>query len=133
MSDKVRVLIVDDDALHLSLTQRLLGSHGIEVLTCDSPLGVSNLVRHNKPDVVLLDVNMTQLSGDRVLSVARRHAPPGTQFILYSAADEEKLRELATRAGADGWLSKSTESEELVRKIRSFARRGPAEGQARDR
>ena len=122
MSEKLRVLIVDDDALHLSLVRRLLGSHGIEVETCDSPLGVSNLVRHNKPDVVLLDVNMAHLSGDQILSVARRHAPPETRFVLYSAADESKLRELAQQAGADGWISKSTDSEVLVKKIRAFKR-----------
>jgi CheY-like chemotaxis protein len=128
MSENLRVLIVDDDALHLSLVQRLLGSYGIDVQTCDSPLGVSNTVRHSKPDVVLLDVNMAQLSGDRVLGVARRHAPPGTQFVLYSASDETVLRDLAQQVGADGWISKSTEADALVSRIQEYGRRRRAQG-----
>ncbi|WP_373045073.1 response regulator [Vulgatibacter sp.] len=128
MAEPLRVLVVDDDALHLSMVQRLLGGYGIEVQTSSSALGVSNTVRHNRPDVVLLDVNMAQLSGDRVLGVARRHAPPGTQFLLYSANDESTLRNLARDVEADGWISKSADPEELVRKLEEHGRRRKAQG-----
>ena len=126
-ADNLRVLIVDDDELHLSMVQRLLGSYGVEVLTCSSPLGVSNQVRHERPDVVLLDVNMDKLTGDRVLGVARRHAPAGTQFVLYSANDESMLRNLAQTVEADGWISKSAEPDVLVRKLEEFGRRRRAQ------
>jgi len=126
-AEKLRVLIVDDDELHLTMVQRLLASYGVEVIACNSPLGVSNQVRHEKPDVVLLDVNMDKLTGDRVLGVARRHAPPGTQFVLYSANDESMLRSLAQTVEADGWISKSADPEVLVRKLEEFGRRRRAQ------
>ena len=127
MSEKVRVLIVDDDPQHLALVQRLLVGRGMEVETSDAPLGVSNTVRRFEPDVVLLDVQMDRLTGDRILGVARRHAPPGTRFLLHSASDETRLRTLATEAGADGWVSKSTDADELIRVVESHARKRRAE------
>lgn len=126
MSDPIRVLVVDDDLLHLSMVERLLASYGFAVQTCSSALGVSNTIRHGSPDVVLLDVQMANLTGDRLLGVARRHAPPGTQFLLYSASDDTRLRRLATEAEADGWISKSADAEQLVRRIEEHARRRQA-------
>lgn len=123
MSDKIRVLIVDDDPLHLSMVQRLLGSYGFEVEASESALGVSNTIRHSNPDVVLLDVNIPDLSGDQVLQIARRHAAPGTQFVLYSANDESRLKQLAETVSADGWISKSAEPEQLVKRLQEHARK----------
>ncbi len=119
----IRVLVVDDDANHLDLTARSLRSYGIEVTASSQPLGVSNIVRKIEPDVVLLDVNIPALPGDRLLSVARRHAPKGTQFVLYSACDESRLRRLASEVEADGWISKSTEAPQLAKKIEEYSRR----------
>ena len=121
--EKIRVLLVDDDPQHLALVERLLGSYGIHVQTCDSALGASKTIRHEKPDVVLLDVNMEDLTGDRLLGVARRHAPEGTQFVLYSAHDDTRLRQLAAEVGADGWISKSAEPDMLARAVEQHAAR----------
>jgi len=123
MSDKIRVLVVDDDQQHLALVERMLGSFGMEVRTCESALGASKTIRHEKPDVVLLDVNMDDLTGDQLLGVARRHAPEGTQFVLYSAHDDTKLRQLAGSVGADGWISKSADATALAHRIQEHANR----------
>ncbi len=114
---KVRVLVVDDDPDQLDLVRRTLSAHGFEVQTHNSALGVSNLVRNSEPDLVLLDVNFPALKGDQVVSLARRYAPQSTKFILYSASDESKLRALALASGADGYLSKSVQGADLIRKL----------------
>jgi two-component system, OmpR family, response regulator len=116
---KVRVLVVDDDPDLLELVRRTLTPH-FQVQTHNSALGVSNLVRNGEPDLVLLDVNFPALKGDQVLSLARRYAPRTTKFILYSAADESKLRALARASGADGYLSKSVQGSELIQKLTAF-------------
>lgn len=116
---KVRVLVVDDDLDLLELVRRTLTPH-FEVQTHNSALGVSNLVRNGEPDLVLLDVNFPALKGDQVLALARRYAPRTTKFILYSAADESKLRALARASGADGYLSKSVQGSELLQKLTAF-------------
>ena len=117
---KIRVLVVDDDQDQLVLAERSLSSYGFDVRTHRSSLGVSNLVRSVAPDLVLLDVNIPALSGDKVLSLVRAQAPLGTKFILYSASDESQLRVLANASGADGYLSKSVQGAELAQKLESF-------------
>lgn len=101
------VLVVDDDAMFLELVERALRKQGFEITTSSTALGVTNLVRETGPDVVLLDVNIPALSGDTLLSVARRQAQKQTRFVLFSSCDESKLRALANKVGADGYISKS--------------------------
>lgn len=120
---KLRVLVVDDDPDLLDLVARSLRPHGIEVETHLSALGVHTRIRDTVPDIVLIDVNFPSLKGDKVVSLARAQAPAGTRFILYSASDEAQLRSLAKASGADGYLSKSVQGEELARKIESFRHR----------
>lgn len=119
---RARVLVVDDDPNQLELLRRTLAPH-FDVQTHNSALGVTNLVRHGEPDLVLLDVNFPALKGDQVVGLARRHAPRGTKFILYSSADESRLRSLALASGADGYLCKSVQGLELIQRLAAF--RGP--------
>jgi DNA-binding response OmpR family regulator len=115
-----RVLIVDDDPMQLSLVGRALRGDAFSVEVSGSALGVTNLVRTFAPHLVLLDVRIPELSGDRLLTLLRRQALPGTLLILYSACDLEQLRELAMKVGADGWLSKSVELTALGGKLRTL-------------
>ncbi len=108
--------MVDDDPDLLDLVARSLSAHGFEVETHTSALGVSNRIRDSVPDVVLIDVNFPALKGDKVVVSGSQQAP-GTKFILYSASDETQLRSLAIASGADGYLSKSVQGDELARKI----------------
>ncbi|XXF78823.1 response regulator [Myxococcaceae bacterium GXIMD 01537] len=121
---KIRVLVVDDDQDQLALAERSLSSFGFDVRTHRSSLGVSNLVRNAAPDLVLLDVNIPALSGDKVLTLARAQAPANTRFILYSASDESKLRALARASGADGYISKSVQGEDLARRLQDIHKKG---------
>lgn len=116
--EALRVLVVDDDAAQLSLLERSLRLEGFEVTTATGAIGVSALVRRFQPDLVLLDVNIPALSGDRLLEVVRRHAPSETKLVLFSACDEGHLRRLASEVSADGYISKSTAGLELAERIR---------------
>lgn len=120
---RIRILVVDDDPDQLDLVRRTLAPH-FDVQTHNSALGVSNLVRNGEPDLVLLDVNFPALKGDQVVGLARRYAPRGTKFILYSASDESRLRALALASGADGYLSKSVQGPELIQKLTAFRAKG---------
>jgi len=123
-ANKVRVLVVDDDPDQLELVRRTLSHHGFEVQTHNSALGVTNLVRSSQPDLVLLDVNFPALKGDQVVGLARRHAPQDTKFVLYSASDEARLRALALASGADGYLCKSVQGPDLIRKLTAIRNKG---------
>jgi DNA-binding response OmpR family regulator len=122
----LRVLVVDDDGVQLEMIQRSLRLEGFDVTVTRAAIGVSNIVRTFLPDAVLLDVNIPALTGDRLLAVARRHAPAATRFFLFSACDESRLRALANETGADGWMSKSTASAEVAARIRAACRAAKA-------
>ncbi len=120
---KLRVLIVDDDETTLDLVSRTLRVYDFEVTTCTSPIGVTNLVVQVAPHIVLMDVNIPALSGDQLLKIVRKKAPEHTLLVLYSAADESKLRQLALLVEADGWISKSVVGAQLAAELRSLVAR----------
>jgi two-component system, OmpR family, response regulator len=120
----LRVLIVDDDDKQLDLVQRTLRADGMEVMACSSPIGATNLIVSFMPRIVLVDVHIPALSGDRLIAISRKWAPPSTLFVLYSASDEARLRGLAKEVDADGWISKSVTGSDLTAKLRVFAKKG---------
>ncbi len=122
----LHVFIVDDDPAQLKMLERLLTLEGFEVTTSEAALGVSNMVRHYAPDLVLLDVNIPALTGDRLLTVARQHAPPNTKWVLVSACDEDQLRTIAREVNADGWMSKSMPISQMAAQLRKLCGRRPS-------
>jgi DNA-binding response OmpR family regulator len=60
-----------------------------------------------------------------VLTLARAQAPANTKFILYSASDESKLRALARSSGADSYISKSIQGEDLAKKLMIIHKKPP--------
>ena len=118
MTRKPRILVVDDDDDQLQLLQRTLSAEGFDVMTTSSPLGASNLARRFIPDVVLLDVNLPALSGDRLLPLLRQSMD--ARLILFSACDAERLRSLASRVSADDWIQKGGEPQDLVRRLKKL-------------
>ncbi len=123
--EPLRLLFVDDDPTQVELVARALRSDGFEVSSVISPVGVSAIVQTFAPDVVLLDVNIPALSGDRLLSLARQGAPPHTLFVFFSSSDPASLRKLAAEAGADGWLSKTSSASEIGAALRTLCANRP--------
>ena len=102
-----RILIIDDDRLHLATTQELLEEEGYDVITHASGFGATERVLVTRPDLVLLDVNMPALSGEALLPILRnRDSIKATPVVLHSSNDESALRAAATRLGAAGYVCK---------------------------
>jgi len=113
-----RILAVDDDPLQLDLLFRGLTLEGFEVAIHEGPIGVTNMVRAFQPDIVLLDLNIPSLRGDRLIELIRRTAGPSTKYFLLSASDESELRLRAAETSAHGWLSKSLSMNEIAHRLR---------------
>jgi len=102
-----RILVVDDDHIHLLTTAELLEDEGYEVLVQGSPFGATERIMVTRPDVVLLDVNMPGLSGESLLPLLKaRPQTRATPVVLLSSNDESALRAAALRLGADGYACK---------------------------
>jgi DNA-binding NarL/FixJ family response regulator len=118
VSEAIRVLLVDDDALVRSgLRMMLAGAESIEVVAeVDDGRGVLAAVDGHHPDVVLMDIRMPQLDG--IEATRLLHAQPDAPAVLVLTtfdADELVLR--ALQAGAAGFLLKDTPPAEIVRAV----------------
>jgi CheY-like chemotaxis protein len=112
-----RVMIVDDDVVHLELMKRKLERSGFDVEIASSPIGVTHRIRTMRPDVVLLDVDIPAIRGDRLLELVRKKADVTTRFFYHSSMPEDELRRLAERDGMHGWFSKSEPLSRIVRRL----------------
>jgi two-component system chemotaxis response regulator CheY len=115
---KHTILLVDDNSLLREVARLHLSSAGFRLVCLDGPLHFAKRLREESPSVALIDVNMPGLKGNQITEIARRlvkdvHCP----LILFSEIPEEELAELAKSCGADGYISKSTPWDRIVRTL----------------
>lgn len=107
MTRQKTVLIIDDDESHLLTAKGIIEDLGYRALTHNSPFRTTEKVLKTKPDMLLLDVNMPALPGDRLCAILRSEPElEKLPIYLYSSNDEDILRESAKRFQADGYICK---------------------------
>lgn len=116
----MRVLIIDDHALFRVGLQGLLEQRGIEVIdaVAEGSKGLQ-LIEELNPDIVLLDLRMPDMSGLEVLLQAKKLKIEIPIVMLTTSNDEQDLVE-ALRNGAQGYLLKDMEPDELVSALRDI-------------
>lgn len=118
----VRVVVVDDEPMVCVFLRTILGSaDDIEVVdeAHDGAAGVEAVVRH-RPDVVLMDLRMPGMDGLTAIErIGLLPDPPAIVVLTTFDADQYVLR--ALRAGAAGFLVKSTPPEDLIGLVRVAA------------
>lgn len=110
----MRILLIDDHALVRKGLEALLQSRGIEIAGAvgSGKEGIEKAISL-KPDIILLDVNMPEMSGVETLLKLREQGIDAPVLMLTMSRDEKDL-EGALRAGAQGYLLKDMDPEELV-------------------
>jgi len=123
MTEKIRVLLVDDHALFRSGVKTLLQRHADFAVVDEAGDGLEGIKRARslKPDVVLLDLHMPGISGLEALRVMTEELPGIRVLMLTVSEDAQDLME-ALRAGACGYLVKNIEMDALLDSIRRAAR-----------
>ena len=112
MKDKKKVLVIDDEDMHLYTAKGLLESDHIDVITHKGSFGATNSIRNVHPDLVLLDINMPALSGENLVSLIKPFCVVTKTPILFSSSnDESKLRELVALHGVQGYICKGDIAE----------------------
>ena len=118
----MRVIMIDDHALFRVGLQGLLEQRNIEVIAAiaDGDEGI-RLAQEEKPDVILLDLRMPDNSGLDILSKIRENNIDIPVTILTTSNEEQDLRE-ALKRGAQGYLLKDMEPDELVGALRDIVK-----------
>lgn len=115
MPDKTRVLIIDDHPLFRRGVSQLLGlAAGFEIVgeAASGQEGIE-LARQLDPDLILLDLNMTGMSGVETLSTLRDLGIE-SRIILVTVSNAPEDLVAAIRAGADGYILKDNEPDEML-------------------
>jgi two-component system, NarL family, nitrate/nitrite response regulator NarL len=116
----MRVIIIDDHALFRGGLKGLLEQRNIDVagVAADGNEGIE-LAKQIRPDIILLDLRMPGMGGLEVLPVLRKDLPDTPVVMLTTSNDESDLIK-ALRSGAQGYLLKDMEPEELVGALRDI-------------
>lgn len=116
-----KILVVDDKSEIRKLLKSYFTQEGYEVVTAADGQEALFVARHEKPDVILLDIMMPQMNGyDFLRTFSRESATP---VIVLTAKVEESDKVLGLELGADDYVVKPFSPRELAARVRAVLRR----------
>ena len=126
----MKLLLIEDNATMLTTLQRSFERRGITVTTCSDGARALDRWRACVPDVVLLDLSLPGRDGLQVLADARAERL-ATPVIILTARGTVGDRILGLNTGADDYLPKPFDLDELEARVMALARRGGAAASGR--
>ncbi len=116
-----KILIVDDDPLIRNLLGQILEpfeGKGVELLTAENGLVAIESVKRERPEIVFLDVMMPKMNGFEVCNILRNDLKIKDSYIIMLTAKGQELdKHKARRSGADCYITKPFNINELVQKV----------------
>jgi DNA-binding response OmpR family regulator len=123
-----RVLVVEDDEGISQVLQRSLRMEGYEVRLAADGVSALEVAQAFLPDLVILDLGLPRLDGIEVAKQMREH--DDVPILILTARDAVESRVEGLDVGADDYLIKPFERQELLARLRALLRRRPPRGQA---
>jgi two-component system, OmpR family, alkaline phosphatase synthesis response regulator PhoP len=117
--DRKKILIVDDSELVLAMGRDALESAGYEVFCATSGIEANSYIfSSNKPDLIILDVMLPMLDGNKKARLLKeKEFSRDIPILLLSSKSEDELRRLSTEAGTDGYIRKPFTQQEMAAKV----------------
>jgi two-component system response regulator TctD len=128
----MKILLVEDDPSMRSALERALNRRGMTVTSCEEGTSALALWRTAPPDAVVLDLSLPGLDGLEVLAQARR-AGWTTPVLILTARGTVGDRVIGLNTGADDYLPKPFDLDELEARLRALARRMGESGSGPDK
>lgn len=116
-----RILLVDDEAMMLDLLQLYLEPYDFHCIRAESGERALKLLDRHSPDLVILDIMMPEMDGWTVCREIRKRSDVPVLMLTAMGETGDIVRGLET--GADDYMSKPFEEEELIARIRALLRR----------
>lgn len=121
MSDKTRILAVDDEPELREMVEEYLGKQGFTVITAENGAIMRQVMAEQPIDLVLLDLRMPGEDGLSLARFLREHYSVG--IIMLTAMGEVVDRIVGLEMGADDYISKPFDPRELLARVKSVLRR----------
>ena len=118
----IRALVVDDEPVLAEMVSMTLRYEGWDVVTAANGAEAIKAARETRPDVVVLDIMLPDISGLEVLARLRA-SQPALPLLLLTAKDSQEDRIAGLTAGGDDYVTKPFSLEELVLRLRALLRR----------
>ena len=119
----MKVMLIEDDPAMQTTLQRALRAGGMQVVSCADGERALDRWRASVPDVVVLDLSLPGRDGLQVLGAARAEGLR-TPVLILTARGTVGDRILGLNSGADDYLAKPFDLDELEARLRALARRG---------
>ncbi|HEY6838965.1 MAG TPA: response regulator [Geobacteraceae bacterium] len=115
------IVVIDDCRVTLAVVEDLLETAGYSVSTAENSVYSNHIIYGSPPpDLILLDVMMPLMSGEKKARLLKeREKSRNIPVLLISSKNEEELRELAVSSGADGYITKPFTMDKLVCSIKN--------------
>jgi len=114
---RARVLIVEDHPTMREAMRMVLADEGFAVDQAADGARALDLVASDRPDVILLDLNIPGISGSDLLAALRATSTTSGIPVIVVTAEEEEGRRAAMQAGAQDYLTKPFSPRALVRTV----------------
>lgn len=115
------ILVIDDKASVVRLLREYLTEHGYRIVSASNGREALYVARHEKPDLILLDIMMPEMDGFEFMRTFRKERD--TPVIMLTARLEETDKVIGLELGADDYVTKPFGMAELVARIRAVLRR----------
>jgi two-component system KDP operon response regulator KdpE len=119
-TDRATILVVDDEPPIRRFLRTTLAAQPYRVVEAATGAEGLSLLRHEKPDLVILDLGLPDLDGLEVLKRIRKESP--VPVLILSSRDDEKGKVAAFDEGADDYVTKPFGVEELMARLRAALR-----------
>ena len=118
---QTKILIVDDEADLVETIQFALELEGYNVLVASNGEEGLNIARQEKPDIILLDLMLPKLDGYKVCRLLKfDERYKSIPILMLTAKTQEKDKILGKETGANEYITKPFDMDELMAKIKSY-------------
>lgn len=121
MSEKKKLLIVEDDEMISCMYKTKFEADGFECVTYNTGAGVLEVAKENKPDIILLDIMLPQVDGFSILKELKSSTLKKIPVIMLTNLGTEEDKKKGEKLGAAGYLVKaSLTPAQLSEKIKEY-------------
>jgi len=123
---KGRIVIIDDDNLLLEFMEEHLSMNDFKIDAFESPVKATEFLQENKPDLVITDVKMNEMTGDEILAFVKKNCPE-TGVIMITGFGNIQHSVNALRKGAYDYITKPFKAKELLFRVSRYFESDPSE------